>query len=152
MDGSLLEALLPFKNSWRNGCVSTPTAFTSSEIFLRAMSDLFVCQALLIDVLAPQVLGLTAPLLSLEASKTCRNLQLLNLDPEARPGVSELVEWLHLEHRFGCEQKQLLISRAEFVPVEELIVQLKRVCDNKFVFGSFIRPREGRSPAGFMCR
>lgn len=120
----LIEALLPFKESWaKNGQVSTPNAFASAEAVSRALSELFACRRLYLNVLQNESFPLPQPLLSYPAFLHCNDVEVLNTP--IRLTVEGIADWLH--HPNGFDEPKKLDMCEDDVRVDQLLDLLKKV-------------------------
>ncbi|KAH7698543.1 hypothetical protein AAVH_34362, partial [Aphelenchoides avenae] len=113
-DESIFDVLLPLKDAWRDGRLTTPVKFASHSLCERAFNELLFCE---IMVVMPNV---DRPsFLALPSVRDCTSLHILNC---SKYKVSEILGWLKSDAR-SKEPKRLKMYQAELNDIVDNLVQ-----------------------------
>lgn len=126
MDEALLDALLPLRRAWANGRCDPPEIYSSSAVFERTLSELFLCQSLCIGFWRRPnnaVAQCDRSLFTLPAVRHCRWL-VIDSFPQAID-VEDVVDWLHSESAWD-EPKYMDLGEG-LILLGELVPALKTV-------------------------
>lgn len=123
-DETIFEAILPFKDAWRDGYIDTPLDFASQSLFERAFSELFFCKRMSVDVSFDG--QLSQPCLSFPAVRECVSLE---IDGYPSPlTAAEIIEWLNADGYSKGPKRLEMIEYDLNDGVEHLVQELKTVC------------------------
>lgn len=120
---STFDVLLPHKDDWRDGDISTPWHFASPSLFERAFRELLFCKSM--EVIIGVEVVQSQPFLSLPAVRECTSL--IISETPSRLAVAEVLEWLDAGTR--SNEPKCLVTRSDKLAggVNDLIQQMKTV-------------------------